>query len=452
MLYAVGGTPADRKRAIELIKEVQDTGTSAEELRASASVLTTLGRYLEGSDRVDVLTRAAAALDAAYAAGKSPKDLYNLSQLYRAAGNRVESRKCLQILLNTEPQNLYYLVAALEESVDTQELAQAQAFAEKLLRYHAGEFRAVASVARYECAAGRPEAALNVAERYAQNADAAAGDHLTRSGRVAELLDELARSPKVRGTPAAHAMTNAAVERYGALVAGRPEAIIGIVGVLAADNRASEAFARLERVGSFIPARVRAVAGLAAVRGGGVSDQQSAMVLGWIDACLKEEPASPMLLMDRAEFLALRQDLAGAAGEYEKVLAADPRNVVALNNYAWILAAEPQTADRALELVARATREVGLTGDLLDTRARVRITLRQYEQAEHDLDDAIRLEPTALRWFHLALSRLGQTPPKSGDAAKAFHEAKRRGLDARGVHPADLPTFKVLDAGEKPAG
>jgi len=452
MLYAVGGTPEDRKRAIGLIKEVEDTGTSPEELRASASVLTTLGRYLEGADRVAVLTRAAAALDAAYTAGKSPKDLYNLSQLYRAAGNRAESRKCLQILLNTEPQNLYYLVAAVEESVDTQELAQAQAFAEKLLRYHGGEFRAVAAVARYECAAGRPEAALNVAERYAQNADAAAGDHLTRSGRVAELLDELARAPKVRGTPAGHAMTNAAVERYAALVAGRPEAIIGIVGVLAADNRASEAFARLDRLGSFIPARVRAAAGLAAVRGGGVSEQQSAMVLGWIDACLKEEPASPMLLMDRAEFLALRQDLAGAAAEYEKVLAADPRNVVALNNYAWILAAEPQTADRALDLVARATREVGLTGDLLDTRARVRITLRQYEQAEHDLDDAIRLEPTALRWFHLALSRLGQTPPKSRDAAKAFHEAKRRGLEARGVHPADLPTFKVLDAGEKPGG
>lgn len=452
MLYAVGGTTADRRRAMELIKEVSEAGTSAEELRATASVLTTLGRYLEGSNRVTILTRAAEALDAAYKLGKSPKDLYTLSQLYRAAGNRPESRKCLQILLNAEPQNIYYLISALEESVDTQELSQARAFAEKLLRHHPGEFQAVAAVARYECAADRPEMALAVAERYAQNADLAAGDHLTRSGRVAELLDELARLPKVRGTPAGRAITDAAVERFGALIASRPEAIIGIVGILAVDGRATEGFARMERLGKFIPARVRASAGLAAIRMGGVSDQQAAMVLGWIDECLKEEPSSPMLCMNRAEFLALRQDLIGAAVEYEKVLSVDPRNVVALNNYAWILAAEPQTAEKALDLVTRATREVGLTGDLLDTRARVRITLKQYEQAERDLDDAIRLEPTALRWFHLAVSRLGQSPPKTSDAAKAFHEAKRRGLDTRGIHPADLPTFKVLNAGEKPGG
>jgi tetratricopeptide (TPR) repeat protein len=197
---------------------------------------------------------------------------------------------------------------------------------------------------------------------------------------------------------------------------------------------------------------VRAAAGLAAVRAGGVSEQQAKTVLGWIDECLTEEPGSPMLLMNKAEWLAVRQDLAGAATEYEKVLAADSRNVVALNNLAWILAAEPKTAERALELVARATREVGLTGDLLDTRARVRITLKQFDQAERDLDDAIRLEPTALRWFHLAVSRLGQSPPKADDAAKAFQEAKRRGLDTRGIHPADLPTFKVLDASNKPGG
>jgi Tfp pilus assembly protein PilF len=153
-----------------------------------------------------------------------------------------------------------------------------------------------------------------------------------------------------------------------------------------------------------------------------------------------------MLIMNRAEFFALRQDLAKAAEEYEKVLASDARNVVALNNLAWILAAEPRTAAKALQLVARATTEVGLTGDLLDTRARVRITLKQFAEAERDLDDAIRLEPTALRWFHLAVSRLGQSPPKDDDAARAFREAKRRGLDTRGIHPADLPTYKVLDA------
>ncbi|HSQ54417.1 MAG TPA: hypothetical protein VLM40_01630, partial [Gemmata sp.] len=116
MLYAVGGTPADRRRAMELITSVDDVGTSPEELRSTASVLTTLSRYLEGGDRVKVLTRAATALATAYEKGKAPQDLYNLSQLYRAAGNRIESRKCLQTLLKLEidpngkkAKNIYYL-------------------------------------------------------------------------------------------------------------------------------------------------------------------------------------------------------------------------------------------------------------------------------------------------------------------------------------------------------
>jgi tetratricopeptide (TPR) repeat protein len=447
MLYAVGGSPEDRRRAMQLIKDAAvDGGSTVEELRATAGVLTTLARYLEGADRIAVLTRAAVALDTAHKQGKSPKDLFNLSQLYRSAGNRTDSRKCLQALLNSDPKNLYYLVAAVEELVEDQDYAAAGTFAAKLLGDHPGEFRAVAAAARLECKAGRPLAGLALAEKYAQSADPGAGDHLTRSGRVAELLDELARLPNVRGTPAGRAIADAAVERYAALVPTRPEAVIGLVGVLAADGRAADGFARLERLGRVIPQRVRAAAGLAAVRAGTVTERQAATVQGWIDGCLAEEPTSPTLLLNRAEFLALRQDLAGAAAEYEKILTADPRNVVALNNLAWILAADPRTAERAQELVARATREVGLTGDLLDTRARVRITLKQFEQAERDLDDAIRLEPTALRWFHLALSRLGQTPPRQDDAARAFHEAKRRGLEPRGVHPADLPAYGSLDA------
>lgn len=450
MLYAVGGTENDRKRAMDLIQDTNDTGNSVDDLRAMASVLTTLARYLEGADRLVVLKRAAVALDAAYKSGKSPKDLFNLSQLYRSAGNGVESRNCLQTLLNSDPNNIYYLVAALEEHVLDRNFEAGAAFAKKLMADHEGEFRAVAAVSRFECYAGRPFEALSIAERYAQAANPSAGDHLTRSARVAELLDELTRLPNVHGTPAGKAMTDAAAERFAALIPTRPEAIVGLAGVLAADGRTSEGLERIERLGSFVPSRLRAAAGLAAVRGGPITDQQAATVRKWIEECLAEEPTSPTLMLNKAEFLALRVELPQAIALYDDILKIDPKNVVALNNLAWLLAADPSTAVRAQELVARATREVGLSGDLLDTRARVRITLKLFGEAERDLGDAIRLEPTPLRWFHLALSRLGQTPPKTGDATKAFQEAKRRGLEPRSIHPADLPTFRILDAGKTP--
>ncbi|HEV3439058.1 MAG TPA: hypothetical protein VG122_16950, partial [Gemmata sp.] len=450
MLYAVGGTPEDRKRAMELIQDTTDAGTTPDDLRAMASVLTTLARYLEGADRITILKRAAVALDAAYKAGKSPKDLFNLSQLYRSAGNGAESRNCLQTLLNADQNNIYYLVAALEELVVDRNFEAGAAFAKKLIADHSGEFRAVVAVARFESLAGRPFEALSIAQHYAQSANPSAGDHLTRSARVAELLDELTRLPNVRGTPAGKAMADAAAERFAALIPTHPEAIVGLVGVLAADGRVSEGLERIDRLGAYIPSRLRAAAGLAAVRAGATSDQQAAAVRRWIEECLAEEPNSSTLMLNKAEFLALRQELPLAIAQYEEILASDPKNVVALNNLAWLLAADPRTAERAQELVARATREVGLSGDLLDTRARVRITLKLFGEAERDLGDAIRLEPTPLRWFHLALSRLGQTPPKAADAAKAFQEAKRRGLEPRSIHPTDLPTFRILDAGKTP--
>jgi tetratricopeptide (TPR) repeat protein len=452
MLCAAGGTPADRKRATELLAGLGDTDTTADQHRSTAGVLTTLARYLEGGERRAVLARAAAALDAAYKVGKSPKDLFDLSQLYRAAGERAEARKCLQTLIDGDPKNIDYLTTAVEELVEDGNFAAAGAFAKKLLAEHRGEFRAVAAAARCEAKAGHPEAALALAEGYARSADPAAGNHLARAGRVAELLDELSRLPGVRGTPAGRAMTDAAVDRYASLVPIRAEAVVGVAGALAADGRAAEAFARVDALDRHVPARVKAAAGLAVVRNGEVTERQAAAVREWLDACLAEGQRSAAVRMNRAEFLALRRDVAGAAAEFEAVVASDPRNVVALNNLAWLLAADPATAGRALELVARATREVGLTGDLLDTRARVRLTLKQFDDAERDLTDAIRLEPTGLRWFHLALAHQGRTPARAAEARDAFREALRRGLTPRGVHPADRAAFDALAAAAKSGG
>ena len=100
---------------------------------------------------------------------------------------------------------------------------------------------------------------------------------------------------------------------------------------------------------------------------------------------------------------------------------------------------------QALDLVARATREGGLTGELLDTRARVQITLKQFAAAERDLGEALSHEPTALRWFHVAVLRMSQSPPVPTEAAEAFAKAKRRGLDASSIHPADLAIYRGLE-------
>jgi hypothetical protein len=87
---------------------------------------------------------------------------------------------------------------------------------------------------------------------------------------------------------------------------------------------------------------------------------------------------------------------------------------------------------------------------LLDTRARVRITLKLFAQAAQDSADALAHEATALRWFHVAVLRMAQSPPQKDEALKAFAEARGRGLEPRHVHPADMPTYRILESQEKP--
>ncbi|HEY2909377.1 MAG TPA: hypothetical protein VGI99_03980, partial [Gemmataceae bacterium] len=445
MIYSIGGNAEDRARALMLLKEASDDGASPEDLRATASVLSTLAKYLESDDRKAVLARAAAALEQVYKTSKSPRDLYNLSQLHRVAGNRKASRLHLNELLEKDPENLYYLTAALEELTEDRNFVGGKTFADRLRVKYAGEFRSVAAVARFEAKSGHPERALALTEGYASAAEAGAGDYLARAARVAELLDELTRYPNVRGTEVGKKMAAAAVERYSALAPSRPEAVVGIAGLLAADGRVAEAFAEIDRQGRYLSLRVKALAGLAALRCGGATERQFAQVKGWIDAAAKEDHDSVPLQLSEAELHALQQDYPSAAASYEAILKREPRNAIALNNLAWILAADPNKAQQSLDLLDRASREVGLTGELLDTRARARITLKQLKLADRDLTEAMTQEATGLRWFHCAVLQMAQSPPRRAEALQAFREALDRGLDARTVHPSDLPTYRILE-------
>lgn len=445
MLLVIGGRGAeDRQRALTLLAEAEAVAaTRPEELRATAAVLTTLCRYLEGADRANILAKAASCLKSAAKSG-APRDVFNLAQLYRVAGKTKESRDCLNQLLQSDPDNLYYLVTALDMLLEAEEYATAAGFAERLRLRHGGEFRAVAAVARYEAKSGRAERSLVLAEEYVRAAGPGAGDFLSRSARVAELLDELARLPKVRGTEVGRRMTQAAVERYGALVPTRSEAAVAIASLLAADNRPAEAFSRLEQFQLYLSARTRLLAGLGILRSGNANELQFGIVRGWLDSCIAEEGDSLVLKLSEAEYFSLKQDLPKAEAAYRAVLERDPRNVTALNNLAWSLATEPKSSKEAETLVTQAMRDLGVTGELLDTRARIRITARQFEKAENDLNEALKHGRTPLRLFHLAVLRMTETPPRPDEAKKHFLEARDRGLEARGIHPADLPIFRVL--------
>jgi hypothetical protein len=113
---------------------------------------------------------------------------------------------------------------------------------------------------------------------------------------------------------------------------------------------------------------------------------------------------------------------------------------------AWILAPRPEASKQALELIDRAVAEIGLTGELLDTRGRIRIEAKQFIMAESDLQQALLQESTGLRHFHVALLKKKQSPDATREAADAFRKARAEGLEPAAIHPADLPLYRALES------
>jgi tetratricopeptide (TPR) repeat protein len=454
MMLASRGTGTDRTRARELlVRDDGSAGQTVDDKRSTAAVLTGLSKQLEGADRDSAIDRAIQVMKEVAAESKNPRDKFLLSQLYRTSAGyksdaratefRAEGRVILQDLIRVDPKNPEYYVAALDEATEPQDQEIARKCADHLIASYKNDFRVVQAVARYECRAGKPENALAHIVAYARTANATPGDLQARAARSAELLDELARKPTVRGTEVGRKMTDVAVEKYESLFATTPDAIVAIAGLLSNDGRAAEAFAKIEKHAKFLPSRVKVLAGLAVLRVGGAPAVQFERVKEWLAASLNEEPGSVAVRMNEGEFCTLRGDVTGAETAYKTVLETDDQHVPALNNLAWILSANPDAADRALELVDRAVRVIGLTGELLDTRARVKIAKRQFDAAERDLQWALHQEQTPVRLFHMALVKSGQD--KVDDARDSFSKAKQRGLREVTVHPVDVALYRQFD-------
>jgi predicted Zn-dependent protease len=447
MLLAVRAEGTDRTRAKELLagKDAAGSGENADERRSTAAILAGLSRHLEGSDRKSTLAKAVEVLAGVVRETGDRKDKFLLSQLLRASGDRARGRQLLLELIQADSKNIDYLITGLEEGTEKDDQPFAEQCAQRLMVLFPNEFAAVSAVARFEFRSGRPEKALTILNGYARQSEASPGDLQVRSARSAEVLDRLARDPAVRNTEMGRKITNSAVEKYEAVYPTRPEAVVAAAGLLAADGRSDEAFQRIERFTTVLPARVRVLAGMAAIRSGTPSPAQVARVAEWLATARNEEPESLAVLLNEGEFHSLTFDYPKAEQAFEAVLAVDPQNVVALNNLAWILAAKPGQAAKALSLVARAVKIVGLTGELLDTRARIHIGERAFEAAEQDLQNAVAMERTALRMFHTALAKDSQSPPKTEEAKAAFRTAKQLGLQERNVHPKDVPAFRAME-------
>ena len=99
---------------------------------------------------------------------------------------------------------------------------------------------------------------------------------------------------------------------------------------------------------------------------------------------------------------------------------------VVLNNLAFLVALagnEAETGVDPLKLVQEAEQILGPTADILDTRAVVYIAQGKYDAAIDDLTYSVTDNPTASKYFHLAVAQLGAgNNSKAIDAWGKAHE------------------------------
>jgi tetratricopeptide (TPR) repeat protein len=441
MLNATSGTAQERREAIESLRKAGAEPGSIDEMRSRVTGLAIASRQLGGAERRAVLDDSIALLKQIVQSKEAtPRDWYNLGQLYRLTGQRGEYRQTIKDLMQRDPSNLYYVVVYVDDLLDAGELTEAEKFTDRLAKA-ASDSRAVSTLARFHCLKNDSIKCLELVEQFLKSAESGTSESMSRLRQMADLLDKLARQSRAKHLND-KPLVQAALEKYQVAIRYFPEAVSPMAGLLAFDGTVTDAFDLLTRMKPNLSAKLLTSAGLTVLSNGRATPQQFQMVHQWIEAGLTEQPNSAPLWMNLAGIHALRQEYAAAADAYDRLLKIEPDNIVALNNRAWILAANRKEAPVALKLIDHAIELVGPTDDLLDTRARIRMTLGENDLAVEDLIQALNQSQSSLHYFHLALAQwnLG----KRDEAKKTFKQAQSRGLDPRSIHPDDARNFQVM--------
>jgi len=443
-LTAALGTPDRKGEAIEALRAGGDKPATVADARSRATALAVALRTAAGEDRRVIIREMIALLtQAANDPAASANDWYQLAQLHAAAGDRAAARVCLAQLTKREPKNLFYLALVVDDLVNDDRLDEARPLVARLAG-GVDDARVLAAAGRFHTLANDPAAVLALTDRFLRAADAGTADGAARQRQAADLLDRLTRLAAQRGLSGAGPLLTAACERYRASLRTFPEAVAPMTALMAFAGQVEPAFEELERQRVRLPATTLATAGVAVVRTGRATPAQVQKVKGWIESALLTSPDSVPLRLNLGELLALQGNFVDAEPIYRELLKADPSNLFALNNLAWILAARPEASAEALGLVDRAIALGGTNPEVLDTRARVLISAGRFDAALADLAGTRGPGGTPLQYFHLALAydRMGNV----AEAVRAFRQGRARGLDARMVHPADGPAYKALAA------
>jgi cellulose synthase operon protein C len=138
----------------------------------------------------------------------------------------------------------------------------------------------------------------------------------------------------------------------------------------------------------------------------------------------------------------LEGNYAGAISIYQGVLQRDPKNLLAMNNLAFLMAFHEKKHNEALALIRKARSETKSIATLLSTEAMIHISGKTPEPAIELLLDAIADEPKASSYFYLAEAY--EQGGNHASAAIAMDRAKKLGLRRSDLHPLEYAKYEEM--------
>jgi len=172
-------------------------------------------------------------------------------------------------------------------------------------------------------------------------------------------------------------------------------------------------------------------------------ESQIGRVSGWIERSLEQNPSSPLLTVALATIRDRQQRYDDAVALYRKAVELRGGEVIPLNNLAWLLSLQGEKGAAPLEMINKAIALRGPIPEFLDTRGVVHLTNGQVQPAIKDLEEAILIDPSAGRYFHLARAYL-----EAGEVDKArrsLDRARASGLDPADIHPLERPALAQVE-------
>jgi Flp pilus assembly protein TadD len=161
--------------------------------------------------------------------------------------------------------------------------------------------------------------------------------------------------------------------------------------------------------------------------------EQAEKLLGKAAETFRDQPN---VLNTLAAVAILQSRMDDAAALYRRVLELRPRDIVAMNNLATVLAEQPDKLSEGKELVERAIAQVGPQAGLLDLKGMILLGENKNNEAVQVLEEAASSAQADSRYcFHLAAAYMQAGKPEK--AREAFRRAIALQLDRQILTPGD---------------